>query len=157
MHCRFTPNQGRTTLCCLCVASSFAVLPGVLICSYEGVNCLNSVPFIHSQFFINLFVLQGDQPRSVHHHHFPLPVRHHVWWSGPRGHHCPVWGLDGLEGEAALGQENWQRNMEYLFRGQVGKTTFIFLGSRKKTHLEKNSVGKKHTGKKRRYNYINGS
>ena len=40
MHCRFAPNQGRTSLCCLYVAvcgSSFAVLTGVLMCvSYMG-------------------------------------------------------------------------------------------------------------------------
>ena len=44
MHCRFAPNQGRTSLCCLyaavCVlyvAPGFAVLPEVLMCvSYMG-------------------------------------------------------------------------------------------------------------------------
>ena len=44
MQCKFAHNQGRTILCAvcmlLCVALSFAALPGVLIYSYGGINCL---------------------------------------------------------------------------------------------------------------------
>ena len=54
MHCKFDYKQGRTTLL-LCMAPSFAKLQGVLIYSYGGVNCLNSVPYYcHKSYEFNL-------------------------------------------------------------------------------------------------------
>ena len=50
IHCRFAPNQGRTTLCCLYVAVYASWLRCVTrsthVCIiHGGVNCLNSVPY----------------------------------------------------------------------------------------------------------------
>ena len=50
MHCRFAPNQGRTILCCLCVAVFGSKLRCVTrstrVCIiHGGVNCLNSLPY----------------------------------------------------------------------------------------------------------------
>ena len=48
--------------------------------------------------------LQGGQPGRLHHHHLPLPLRHHVRGRRPRHAHVPFRLLVHLEGKTTGGK-----------------------------------------------------
>ncbi len=45
--------------------------------------------------------LQGGEPRRLHHHHLPLPLRRHVRGRGPRHAHVPLRLLVHPQGDEA--------------------------------------------------------